>query len=40
MIYGNDSENGGYTASGVHLAWPGVAAIHLSDPASALTATS
>lgn len=40
MIYGNDSENGGYTASGVLLAWPGVAAIHLPNPASALTATS
>lgn len=40
MNFGNDSSNGGFTVSGVLLAYPGVAAIILPDPASALNTSS
>lgn len=36
----HDFANGGTAASGVHLAYPGVAAINQSIPASALNARS
>lgn len=40
MNCGNDFANGGFTVSGVPLAYPGVAAIILPNPASALDAIS
>ncbi|MEV4899784.1 hypothetical protein AB0K08_00405 [Citricoccus sp. NPDC055426] len=40
MTIQHDFANGGTAASGVHLAYPGIAAINPSIPASALNARS